>query len=621
MFMISLNNYLRSGFSFQKNESELKFKYQFFNILLALNLFVVTTAATIRFFRDDHTQALIDIIYSFVGLTVILLVRKDKKYFDKLVYFVMFFSLLIVSFTYILHTNAYVGISWFFVQIIIVLFLSNRRFSYLILFLSIIVILSTQYIKMSSEDFAQAVFGIFPLIVFTIFMSAYERRNRIQADLLKEQHQLLKKYTFQIENFDLVTQLPNRVSFTKNLNRKIFTRSREKFSIMKIDIDDFKNINDTYGFSFADKVTYELAQRLKDTLIQQDFLSKSGPDEFLVLINDDNIEDLTTIANEILSSTKEVFSIENQRIFITLSLGIARFPEDAESSSALIQNVDAALHMAKKSGKNCARFYDLTLTNNLNKKMQLLLKLQDAAINNEFEVYFQPQVDSRSDSIIGMEALVRWIHPTMGIISPIAFISLAEENNLIKDIDFFVMKSAMNSFSKWKKSYPNIGRLSLNLSIKLLEDKEYITYLKRTMKESAFRADWLEIEITESQIMNNPEESILLLKEIKELGINISIDDFGTGYSSLAYLQKLPVSKLKIDRSFIINTPNDKGSNTLVKLIINLADSLNLNIIAEGIEEKEQKEFLLEAGCSSIQGYFYSEPLPSKDMLSFIKEH
>jgi diguanylate cyclase (GGDEF)-like protein len=619
--MISLSNYLRSGFSFNKNETELQFKYQFFNVLLALNLLVVTSAALIRFFRDDTTQALIDIIYSIVGIIVIFLVRKDKKYFTPLVYFVMFFSLLIVSFTYYNHTNAYVGISWFFVQIIIVLFLSNARFAYIMLFLSILIILTTQYLKMSSEDFGHAVFGIFPLIVFSAFMSAYERRNKIQADLLKEQHKLLKRYTFEIENFDLITSLPNRVSFTKALNRKVFSQEQRSFSIIKIDIDDFKNINETHGFGFADKIVHELSQRLKNVLGEKEFLSKSGPDEFLAFVEDTKTETLTYLANDILKSTEEVFCIDEQRIFITLSLGIARFPDDAQSSSALIKNVDTALHIAKKSGKNCAHFYNQTLTDRLNEKMQLLLELQDAATNNEFEVYFQPQIDARNNKLVGMEALVRWIHPTKGIISPDRFIPLAEENNLIKGIDFFVMRSAMNSFVAWKSSYPNIGRLSINLSIKLLEDSEYMQYLKQTLQETHFKAEWLEVEITESQIMNDPKKSIEMLQEIRDLGIHIAIDDFGTGYSSLAYLQKLPVSKLKIDRSFIIDTPQDQGAITLVKLIINLASSLNLNIIAEGIEEEDQKEFLLSVGCNNIQGYFYSKPLPSSEMTSFIKLH
>jgi len=619
--MISLNNYLRSGFTFKKSETELQFKYQFFNILLALNLFVVTSAALIRFFREDNAQAIVDIIYSIVGIIVIFLVRQDKKYFDKLVYFVMFFSLLIVSFTYINHTNAYVGISWFFVQIIIVVFLSNRRFAYLMLALSIIVILTTQYLKMSSEDFKHAIFGIFPLIVFSVFMTAYERRNKIQADLLKEQHALLKKYTFEIENFDLITRLPNRVSFTKHLNRKVFTQEQENFSIIKIDIDDFKNINETYGFNFADKIVFELSERLKKRLTKEIFLSKSGPDEFLVLIESDNIELLTGIANDIMKSTKDVFCVNNQRIFITISLGIARFPDDAKSSSGLIKNVDAALHMAKKSGKNCARFYDLTLTNALNEKMQLLLELQDAAINNEFETYFQPQIDATNNCIVGMEALVRWKHPKMGTISPSIFIPLAEENNLIKDIDFFVMRDAMKSFVQWKKEYPNIGRLSLNLSMKLLEDKEYLNHLQKTLKETHFEAQWLEVEITESQIMNDPQKSIQLLQEIRNFGINISIDDFGTGYSSLAYLQKLPVNKLKIDRSFIIDTPTNSNSVSLVNLIINLTHSLNLHVIAEGIEEEQQKDFLLAAGCSYIQGFYYSKPLSSSDMFMFIKRY
>jgi len=621
MIKTYLDNYLRSGFTFSKQDSELRLKYQFFNILLALNLLIVTTASFIRFFRGENLQGFVDIAYSLVGLVIIFFARKDQRYFNKLVHFIMLFSLVIVSFTYINNTNAYVGISWFFVQIMIVLFLSDKKFAYFMFFLSIIVILTTQYIKMNSSDFQLAVFGLFPLFVFSVFMTVYEKRNRLQKELLTEQNKLLEKYTFEIENYDVLTDLPNKQLFMKNLNKKIFSKEQEKFSLIKIDVDNFKNINDSFGHSFADQIVLELSRRLKNILTQQETLSKSGPDEFLMMIKTDAVGSINILNQEIMDCVKDVFIVNNQRIFITLSLGIVRFPEDANSSALLIQHLDSALHLAKKSGKHCAKFYDVTLTDELNEKMSLLLQLKDAIANSEFEVYFQPQVNAHNDKIVGMEALVRWIHPEIGLISPDSFIPLAEENDLIKEIDFFVMKEAMSHFGEWKKEYPSIGRLSLNLSIKLLENREYMIYLTETLNELKFDSNWLELEITESQIMDDPIKSIEMLQKIKELGINISIDDFGTGYSSLAYLQKLPVSKLKIDRSFIIEIPENESSNKLVKLIINLSESLNLSVIAEGIETKHQKEFLLSSGCAYIQGYFYAKPLKAKAMLAFIKAH
>ena len=619
MIKTYIDNYLRSGFTFNKKESELRLKYQFFNVLLALNLFVVTTASFIRFFRGENLQGFVDIAYSVVGFFIVLFARKDQKYFEMLVRLIMLFSLIIVSFTYVNNTNAYVGISWFFVQIMIVLFLSDKRFAYLMFFLSVAVILTTQYIKMHTTDFQLAVFGLFPLLVFSVFMTVYEQRNRLQRELLTEQNELLEKYTFEIENYDVLTDLPNKQLFMKTLNRKVFSKEPQEFALIKIDIDDFKNLNDNYGHSFADKIVFELSLRLRNILSQQEILSKSGPDEFIIMTSTSAIGSINILNQEIRKSTKDVFIVEEQRVFITLSLGIVRYPEDASSSALLIQHLDSALHLAKSSGKNCAKFYDITLTNELNEKMSLLLQLKDAITNSEFEVYFQPQIDSNTEKLTGMEALVRWIHPKNGIISPDKFIPLAEENDLIKEIDFFVMREAMSHFAKWKRLDPSIGRLSLNLSMKLLKKREYMLYLTETLALLNFDTSWLELEITESQIMDNPIKSIEMLQKIKELGITVSIDDFGTGYSSLAYLQKLPVSKLKIDRSFIIDTPYNESSNTLVKLIINLSESLNLSVIAEGIETEVQKEFLRSSGCKYIQGYFYSKPLNSKDMTAFIE--
>ena len=272
------------------------------------------------------------------------------------------------------------------------------------------------------------------------------------------------------------------------------------------------------------------------------------------------------------------------------------------------------MYKAKDEGRNNFQFYSADMTTQAFERVVMESSLKVAIKEEQFVVYFQPQYNAISKTITGMEALVRWQHPQIGLVLPAKFLPIAEESGLIVEIDRIVMKKAMQQFSKWYQDGYNPGRLALNLSMKQLNEADFISTLSNLMKSINFQAKWLELEVTESQVMNNPDASIKKLKEISKVGIEVAIDDFGTGYSSLAYLKKLPLDKLKIDRSFVKDIPQDEDDIAITKAIIALGKSLNLKLIAEGVETQEQKDFLVENGCKNIQGYLYSRPIPAEDI-------
>ena len=311
---------------------------------------------------------------------------------------------------------------------------------------------------------------------------------------------------------------------------------------------------------------------------------------------------------------KEPLKIKENILHLSSSIGISIYPNDATNQENLLKYADAAMYKAKEEGRDNFQFYSAEMTQQAFQKVILENSLRVAIKEEQFDVYFQPQYDVKTEKISAMEALVRWKHPHVGIVPPSEFIPLSEENGLIVEIDKIVMKKAMQTFSKWYKKGATPGRLSLNLSMKQLNTDTFISDLFKSMQESDFKLKWLELEVTEGQVMKNPEESIKKLKRLSDLGITISIDDFGTGYSSLTYLKKLPLNKLKIDRSFIKDIPEDEDDIAITKAIIALGKNLNLEIIAEGVETKEQKEFIQNQGCPYIQGYYYSKPLPANEI-------
>ena len=429
---------------------------------------------------------------------------------------------------------------------------------------------------------------------------------------LKRQQQLLHYQA----NHDALTDLPNRTLFKDRLAHAIRSSKRHKtmFALLFLDLDQFKKINDSLGHHIGDKVLIETAVRIKSILREEDTLSRLGGDEFTVIINIQKKEDASLVAQKIINIMKEPLQVNTQNLYLTSSIGISIYPNDSQNEENLIKYADVAMYKAKDEGRNNYQFYSSDMTAYAFERVVMESNLRIAIKEEQFVVYYQPQIEIKTEKIIGMEALVRWVHPKLGLIPPGDFIPLAEESGLIIEIDRLVMKLAIKQVALWHQEQLNPGSLSLNLAMKQLNEEDFLFQLTKTMKEANFQAKWLELEVTEGEIMQNPLVAIKRLKTLSELGIEIAIDDFGTGYSSLSYLKKLPLDKLKIDQSFVKDIPTSEDDIAITKAIIALGKSLNLKIIAEGVEEIEQRDFLRKHHCDMIQGYLYSKPIPADKM-------
>ena len=437
----------------------------------------------------------------------------------------------------------------------------------------------------------------------------------------KELHRQKDILAYQAHH-DSLTGLPNRVLFHERVAIAIEEAKFDNrhFALFFIDLDHFKQINDSLGHGVGDKVLNEVALRLKSSIRKDDTLARLGGDEFTILMNYlKKTEDASLLAQRILKSLSKPLYIDTHVLYISSSIGISLYPQDGKDMENLLMYADAAMYKAKDEGRNNFQFYSSEMTALAFEHVVLDASLRQALENEDFEVYYQPQMDARTDTIIGIEALVRWEHPDKSLVMPDKFIPMAEETGLIVFIDQWVMKSAMTQVAKWYNEGLNPGKLSLNLTIRQLHKKEFIGILDKTMKETNFKSEWLELEITEGQIMSNPEDAIAIMKEVSKMGVELAVDDFGTGYSSLSYLKKLPLDKLKIDKSFIQNLPEDEEDAGISKSVIALAQSLNLSVIAEGVETNEQKQFLMDNGCNFIQGYLYSKPMNKFDMEEFLR--
>ena len=443
------------------------------------------------------------------------------------------------------------------------------------------------------------------------------RKKEIELELARQKNVLYYR-----ANHDELTGLPNRTLFMSELESALVEAKQfhQELVLMFIDLDRFKKINDSLGHSVGDTMISIVGERLKLIVDTGDIVARLGGDEFLVLIKDvKKHEDILIKANKILKIIKEPISIEHYTLYSSASIGISRYPIDDTHADNLLKYADTAMYKAKEESGNNYQFYTREMTDVAYEHVMMERDLREGIKNGDFEVYYQPQINIKSGKIIGIEALVRWNHPTVGMLSPDIFIPLSEKTGLIIELDLWVMKTAMKEVAKWYEEGLTPGVLALNVSMKQLEYPHLLKEINESSQMNRFKYEWLELEVTETEVMKNPDKVIGILDELHALGISIAIDDFGTGYSSLSHLKRLPIDKLKIDKSFIADIPEDNATKAIVNTMIVLANSLNLDVIAEGVETQEQQKFLLDNGCYHIQGYYYSKPVNASKIRQMLK--
>jgi len=444
-----------------------------------------------------------------------------------------------------------------------------------------------------------------------------KKREFIQKEL-----QVQKESLHYHAHHDALTDLPNRFLFDDRLNQTIKQALRDdnKIAVLFIDLDHFKGVNDSMGHKVGDELLKEVAKRLKNEIRQTDTLARLGGDEFSIILNQVNNNDsVVEVTQNLLKIMNKPIELRDRSFYVTLSIGVAIYPEDGDTPEELLKNADAAMYHAKDDGRNTYQFYTQAMTEKAFERIAMETSFRNALSNEEFMVHYQPQINAETDAIIGMEALVRWMHPSMGLISPAKFLSFANDTGLIVPLDQWVMKTAMQQHANWYRSGLQPGVLALNVTLRQLQQEDFVDSIKQLLEETGCEAEWLEFEVTEGQLMKDSSAAIQILNRIKELGISLAIDDFGTGYSSLSQLKRLPLNKLKIDQSFIRGLPLDEEDVVISKTIIALAKNMGLSVIAEGVETEQQKEFLLQNGCHYIQGFYYSKPILASDLEEQLK--
>jgi diguanylate cyclase (GGDEF)-like protein/PAS domain S-box-containing protein len=412
---------------------------------------------------------------------------------------------------------------------------------------------------------------------------------------------------------DTLTGLPNRVSFEERLTESV-TRAatdKESLAVLFLSLDRFKKFNDTLGHLIGDQLLKSVGERLIVSIEKGDMLARFGSDEFAFLLTRiDESEKVSRMAHGIQRILDAPFTVEGHELYVTSSIGIGLYPEDGADTQGLLMSAGAALYRAKQAGGNNYQFYTADMNERALHRLALENQLRWALERKEFRVYYQPQASIDTGLITGMEALVRWQHPELGLVSPAEFIPLAEDTGLIEPIGEWVLRAACEQTRKWQECGFNNLHVAVNLSARQFQQPDLARIIERTLKETGLGASSLEMEVTESSVMKNAETAIGMMRELKAMGIRISIDDFGSGYSSLSYLKKLPIDILKIDQSFVRDMTTDPKDAAIAMAIIQLAHSLQLKVIAEGVETEDQLRFLRLLRCDEMQGYLFCRPLP-----------
>lgn len=420
---------------------------------------------------------------------------------------------------------------------------------------------------------------------------------------------------------DTLTGLPNRTVIQDSLKHNIhFSRIKnEEFCVFMMDLDRFKEVNDTLGHDFGDSLLIAVSERLSNSLRNTDVIGRLGGDEFAIILPRTPMEGAIQVADELTKNIEPVFIIKDHPLSISVSIGIAGYPQHGENATALMKAADVAMYHSKNTRIGHCVYHD-SLDIRSPDQLNIMGELRDAINNEDLCLYYQPKVDTQSQNIIGVEALVRWNHHTRGLVFPDDFIPLAEQTGLIKPLTSLVLKMAIQQLSIWNKQDINIS-MAVNLSMHDVQNEKFPELLSSIMEKNQVNENQLMLEITESTIMSNPVSVMSVLEKIASMGVQLSIDDFGTGYSSLSNLKKMPVNELKIDRSFVMDMVQDKDDRAIVESTIQLAHSMGLKVVAEGVETNEISKQLVELKCDIIQGYYISKPIPVDDITNMLSKN
>jgi diguanylate cyclase (GGDEF)-like protein len=445
------------------------------------------------------------------------------------------------------------------------------------------------------------------------------------ALLLNEvrQTQLAAERAEHLAYYDSLTGLPNRVMFSKLLTQalSLARRNTRQLAILFVDLDRFKNINDTLGHEVGDLLLQEVGLRLQGCLRESDTVARMGGDEFVILLADlRDTSYLAVVANKILAATSESFEALGHEFRVTASVGISIYPLDGDDEQVLMKNADIAMYQAKDDGRNNFRAYSMRLNPHSFEVLALESSLRRALDNDEFQLHYQPKYSAASGGIVGTEALIRWRHPELGMLPPTKFIAVAEETGLIVAIGKWVLKTACAQNMAWqRKGLPPLN-MAVNLSGRQFADHDLLQDITAILKDSGMDPRLLELEITESTLMHDVDRAMGTLASFRDLGLRLAIDDFGTGYSSLSTLTRFPIDTIKIDGSFVRDLSKDRQNRCVAEAIIAMGRSLNLNVIAEGVETKAQADFLRERSCDEFQGFYFSQGVPASRLEALLVE-
>ena len=652
---MTLKNFLHSGYEFTDEEFELKTKFISINSMFSIGTIVVSILIIFQFLDGKIALVGASSIFVFFSSILIYLLRQSKVIYKKVVPFAVLVAFSAAVTALVLFPGEQVRIAWFPIIIILAFLLGGRWLGIATTLLIIVAIVVIEmYVGLGLDNYT-LLLAITIILLGAIFVNLYEQRStkarmmliRINRDLeekIKEEtckrielfqknnQKLLEsaekleeqKAVFQhLAHYDTVTDLPNRVLFRDRLEHAIdkANRNSTKLALLFMDLDHFKEINDSLGHQVGDEVLKIVADRLQEKLRGSDSIARLGGDEFTVLI--ENVKHsfrVAGIAQKLAQSIKGPITVKNHELYLSASIGISLYPDDGNDAETLLKYADAAMYSAKNDGRNTYHFFAKEMTDKAHERLMIEAGLRHALEEEEFALYYQPQISSKTGELKGLEALIRWNHPEMGLMTPGQFIPLAEATGLIIPMGEWVLRTAALQAIVWHEDGLNPTRISVNFSVKQLQHKDIVHMIKNILLESRCKPNWLELEITESYTMQNPNHSIALLERIRDIGLSIAIDDFGTGYSSLSYLKRLPINKLKIDKSFIDDIPGNKEDEVIVATIVSMAKNMQLDVVAEGVETDRQKVFLQQVGCDIIQGHLNYKPLSVDDMTRVLKE-